>query len=113
MAGGMSMPDGSTSYDGGQTTSNDSQSSDNTCVCTPPENPPQRPPRTVRRLIPVQIAFVWGTFCDWYLEFCKPLLNGSDAAAKAETQQTAGWVLDQIFLMLHPFMPFVTEELWQ
>ena len=57
--------------------------------------------------------FVWGTFCDWYLEFCKPLLNGSDVAAKAETQQTAGWVLDQIFLLLHPFMPFVTEELWQ
>jgi len=57
--------------------------------------------------------FVWGTFCDWYLEFSKPFLTGGDAAAKAETQATAGWVLDQILLLLHPFMPFVTEELWQ
>jgi valyl-tRNA synthetase len=57
--------------------------------------------------------FVWGTYCDWYLEFCKPFLMGSDAAAKAETQATAGWLLDQILLLLHPFMPFVTEELWQ
>ena len=57
--------------------------------------------------------FVWGTFCDWYLEFCKPFLTGTNAAAKAETQATAGWVLDQILLLLHPFMPFVTEELWQ
>ncbi len=56
--------------------------------------------------------FAWGTFCDWYLEFCKPLLNSDDAALKAETQATAGWALDQILLMLHPFMPFVTEELW-
>jgi valyl-tRNA synthetase len=57
--------------------------------------------------------FVWGTYCDWYLEFCKPFLMGADAAAKAETQATAGWLLDQILLLLHPFMPFVTEELWQ
>ena len=56
--------------------------------------------------------FVWGTFCDWYLEFSKPMLNGEDAAAKGETQATAGWALDQILLLLHPFMPFVTEELW-
>ncbi|MPY74860.1 MAG: valine--tRNA ligase [Alphaproteobacteria bacterium] len=56
--------------------------------------------------------FVWGAYCDWYLEFCKPFLMGGDAAAKAETQATAGWALDQILLLLHPFMPFVTEELW-
>ena len=55
--------------------------------------------------------FVWNTFCDWYLEFIKPILNGDDAAAVAETRATAAWVLDQIFLMLHPFMPFITEEL--
>jgi valyl-tRNA synthetase len=60
----------------------------------------------------VLYQFVWGGFCDWYLEFCKPFLMGADAAAKAETQATAGWVLDQILLLLHPFMPFVTEELW-
>lgn len=57
--------------------------------------------------------FVWNVFCDWYLEFIKPLLMGDDEAAKAETRATAAWVLDQILLMLHPFMPFVTEELWQ
>ncbi|MFN3743403.1 MAG: valine--tRNA ligase [Hyphomicrobiaceae bacterium] len=56
--------------------------------------------------------FVWGVFCDWYLELAKPLLTGSDAAAKAETQATAAWVLDQILPLLHPFMPFITEELW-
>ncbi|MGB6086571.1 valine--tRNA ligase, partial [Parvibaculum sp.] len=57
--------------------------------------------------------FVWNVFCDWYLEFIKPLLMGEDEAAKAETRATAAWVLDQILLMLHPFMPFITEELWQ
>jgi valyl-tRNA synthetase len=57
--------------------------------------------------------FIWNVFCDWYLEFIKPLLMGEDEAAKAETRATAAWVLDQILLMLHPFMPFVTEELWQ
>ena len=57
--------------------------------------------------------FVWNVFCDWYLEFAKPLLMGSDEAAKAETRATAAWVLDQILLLLHPFMPFITEELWQ
>jgi len=56
--------------------------------------------------------FVWGTFCDWYLEFAKPILNGEDAAAVEETRRAMGWALDQILLMLHPFMPFVTEELW-
>ena len=57
--------------------------------------------------------FVWGTFCDWYLEFTKPILDGADADARTETQRTAGWVLDQILLLLHPFMPFITEELAQ
>ena len=56
--------------------------------------------------------FVWGVTCDWYLELAKPLLTGNDAAAKAETQATAAWVLDQILPLLHPFMPFITEELW-
>ena len=56
--------------------------------------------------------FTWGTFCDWYLELAKPILNGEDDAAKAETRATAAWVLDQILKLLHPFMPFITEELW-
>jgi valyl-tRNA synthetase len=56
--------------------------------------------------------FVWNVYCDWYLEFIKPLLNGEDETAKLETRRTAAWVLDQILIMLHPFMPFITEELW-
>ncbi|WP_129792710.1 valine--tRNA ligase [Sphingosinicella sp. CPCC 101087] len=64
--------------------------------------------------------FVWDRFCDWYLELIKPLLSGAEGLAAggqgedagAETRQVAGWVLDQILVMLHPFMPFVTEELW-
>ncbi len=56
--------------------------------------------------------FVWGTFCDWYLELIKPVLNGDDEDAKAETRATTAWVLDQILKLLHPFMPFITEELW-
>jgi len=56
--------------------------------------------------------FVWNVYCDWYLEFIKPLLNGDDEAAKTETRRTAAWVLDQILIMLHPFMPFITEEIW-
>ena len=56
--------------------------------------------------------FVWGTFCDWYVEFAKPVFNGEDEGAKAETRATAAWALDQILIMLHPIMPFVTEELW-
>ncbi|WP_313137243.1 valine--tRNA ligase [Paracoccus jeotgali] len=54
-------------------------------------------------------AFVWGTVCDWYVEFAKPLFDGEDAA---ETRATMGWVLDQCYALLHPIMPFVTEELW-
>ncbi|MEM7439599.1 MAG: valine--tRNA ligase [Pseudomonadota bacterium] len=56
-------------------------------------------------------AFVWGTVCDWYVEFTKPLLQ-SDGAQKAETQATMAWVIDQCLLMLHPIMPYITEELW-
>ena len=56
--------------------------------------------------------FVWDVFCDWYLEFAKPLFNGQDEKAKAETRATAAWARDQILKLLHPFMPFVTEELW-
>lgn len=56
--------------------------------------------------------FAWGTFCDWYLEFAKPLFNGDDESKKSETRATAAWVLDHILMMLHPIMPFVTEELW-
>ena len=56
--------------------------------------------------------FVWHVFCDWYLELIKPLLDGDDATAKAETRATAAWVLDQMLILLHPFMPFITEELW-
>ncbi|MFZ1988272.1 MAG: class I tRNA ligase family protein, partial [Alphaproteobacteria bacterium] len=57
--------------------------------------------------------FVWGVFCDWYLEFAKPLLTGADAAARDETRKTTAWVIDQVLVLLHPFMPFLTEELWQ
>jgi valyl-tRNA synthetase len=56
--------------------------------------------------------FVWGTFCDWYLEFTKPLLAGDDEALKAEVKGTTGWVLEQILILLNPFMPYITEELY-
>ncbi len=58
-------------------------------------------------------AFTWGKVCDWYLEFSKPLLNSDDAQLVAETRATMNWVLDQVLILLHPFMPFLTEELWQ
>jgi len=57
--------------------------------------------------------FVWSIFCDWYVELSKPLLTGADGAAKAETQATAAFVLEEIIKLLHPFMPFMTEELWR
>jgi valyl-tRNA synthetase len=57
--------------------------------------------------------FTWGTFCDWYIELAKPIFYGDDGAAKSETQATAAWVLEQLMLLLHPFMPFITEELWE
>ncbi|WP_127143486.1 valine--tRNA ligase [Pelagibacterium montanilacus] len=56
--------------------------------------------------------FVWGTFCDWFVELAKPVFSGEDEAARDETRATAAWCLDQILALLHPFMPFVTEELW-
>ncbi len=55
--------------------------------------------------------FTWSRFCDWYLELIKPVLQGG-AEGGDETRTVAGWVLDQILVMLHPFMPFITEELW-
>ena len=56
--------------------------------------------------------FVWNLFCDWYVEFTKPVLQGEETAARDETQATTAFVLDGIFALLHPFMPFITEELW-
>jgi len=56
--------------------------------------------------------FTWDTFCAWYLELSKPLLSGEDGAEKDETRATFAWVLDQILKLLHPFMPFITEDLW-
>ncbi len=56
--------------------------------------------------------FVWDVYCDWYLEFIKPLLNGTDEGAKAEARMTAAWVRDTVLKLLHPFMPYITEELW-
>jgi valyl-tRNA synthetase len=60
----------------------------------------------------VAYRFVWNVFCDWYLELAKPLLQGEDGPAKDETRATAAFVLDHIYALLHPFMPFITEELW-
>ncbi|MEN3973642.1 valine--tRNA ligase [Emcibacter sp. SYSU 3D8] len=57
--------------------------------------------------------FVWGDFCDWYLEFTKPLLGGGDETVKAETRGTTAWAMEQILRLLHPFMPFITEYLWR
>ena len=57
--------------------------------------------------------FVWNVLCDWYLELIKPLLMGMDDAAKQETRDVCGFVLDETLKLLHPFMPFVTEELWE
>ncbi len=56
--------------------------------------------------------FVWNVYCDWFLELAKPVLNGEDEAAKAETRAMAAWTLEMILRLLHPVMPFVTEELW-
>ncbi|WP_242078392.1 valine--tRNA ligase [Brevundimonas diminuta] len=56
--------------------------------------------------------FVWNVFCDWYLELAKPVFQGADEAAKAETRAMTAWTLDQTLKLLHPVMPFITEELW-
>lgn len=57
--------------------------------------------------------FIWGTFCDWYLEFTKPLLNDEDGAYVAETKDTTAWILGQILTILNPFMPYITETLYK
>ena len=56
--------------------------------------------------------FIWGTFCDWYIELIKPIFYGENAEDIKETRAVAAWILDRILIMLHPFMPFITEELW-
>jgi valyl-tRNA synthetase len=56
--------------------------------------------------------FVWNVYCDWYLELAKPVLLGEEGAAKTETRATVAWARDEILKLLHPFMPFITEELW-
>jgi valyl-tRNA synthetase len=57
-------------------------------------------------------AFVRDIFCDWYIELTKPVMMGPDGAAKSETQAMVAWARDEILKLLHPFMPFITEELW-
>jgi valyl-tRNA synthetase len=61
----------------------------------------------------VAYRFVWNIFCDWYLELAKPVLQGADSPAKDETRAMTAWVRDEILRLLHPFTPFVTEELWR
>jgi valyl-tRNA synthetase len=56
--------------------------------------------------------FVWNVYCDWYLELAKPVLMGEEGTAKAETRAMVAWARDEILKLLHPFMPFITEELW-
>ncbi|HZR73885.1 class I tRNA ligase family protein, partial [Bradyrhizobium sp.] len=56
--------------------------------------------------------FVWNVYCDWYLELAKPVLMGEEGEAKSETRATVAWTRDEILKLLHPFMPFITEELW-
>jgi len=58
-------------------------------------------------------GFAWGTFCDWYVEFTKPLFNSENSAVVEETRATTSWVFDQILHVLHPMMPYITEELWE
>jgi valyl-tRNA synthetase len=57
--------------------------------------------------------FTWGTFCDWYIEFSKPILTGTDEAAKAETRAMTIWVIERVVHLLHPLMPYITETLWK
>ena len=56
--------------------------------------------------------FVWGSFCDWYIEMIKPILYGNNEEEKQETKASFAWVLKRILVILHPFMPFITTELW-
>jgi valyl-tRNA synthetase len=57
--------------------------------------------------------FIWNIFCDWYLEFTKPILSGDNQKDKDETRAATAWVLEIALRVLHPFMPFITEELWE
>jgi valyl-tRNA synthetase len=57
--------------------------------------------------------FVWNVYCDWYLELAKPVLMGEEGTGKSETRAMLAWARDQILKLLHPFMPFITEELWE
>ena len=57
-------------------------------------------------------TFIWNTFCDWYIELAKPILDGDDEAAAGEIRAMTAWTLDQAMILLHPVMPFITEELW-
>ena len=57
--------------------------------------------------------FIWDDYCDWYIELTKPRLNGDDEAAKEGAQRVLLYVLVEILKLLHPFMPFITEEIWQ
>jgi len=57
--------------------------------------------------------FVWGTFCDWYIELSKPVIQGPDGPSKQETQAVCGWMVNIILRLLHPIMPFITEKLWE
>ena len=56
--------------------------------------------------------YTWNVFCDWYLELAKPIFQGTDEAAKAETRAMTAWTIDQTLKLLHPVMPYITEELW-
>jgi len=58
-------------------------------------------------------TFIWDDFCDWYIEMSKEVLTGDDETAKANTRNILAYILDQTLRLLHPIMPFVTEELWQ
>ena len=60
----------------------------------------------------VAYTHIWGKFCDWYVELSKPLLGLEGSSEKRETQATMAWALDQCLIILHPIMPFITEELW-
>jgi len=57
--------------------------------------------------------FIWDSFCDWYIELTKPRLNGENEEAKIGAQKVLLYVLTEILKLLHPFMPFITEEIWQ
>ena len=57
--------------------------------------------------------FIWDSYCDWYIELTKPRLNGDDENAKENAQRVLLYVLTEILKLLHPFMPFITEEIWQ